>query len=929
MKGFKSFVMKRKIFTLVLGFVLLGALFAPIMEYDVSDGMEVEDAQPDASIEDLINPEPTRNAVLSALFKTVMLTNNSFNDYSPQIDAGQITWQGYDGSDWEVFLFDGASITQLTDNSFDDSSPQIDAGQVTWRGFDSLDNEIFFYNGTSTTQLTDNSFDDSSPQIDAGQVTWRGFDGSDDEIFFYNGTSTTQLTDNSFDDSSPQIHAGQVTWNGYDGSDYEIFLFDGASTSQLTVNSFEDSSPQIDAGHVTWRGSDGSDEEIFLFDGTSTTQLTDNAFDDFMAEIDAGRVTWHGHEGSADAEIFYYLNADAPDTPTNPQVHQRILHNYLTWDEPNDNGANISRYNIFRGQVENGTKTNIGNSTTTSYNDSAVIVDTMYYYVVTAENIIGESAPSLEVSGMPRDTPFLEWRSPAEGEEVILPIGDAVFDFLYDWGIVDDVELVINGTSYGSVWDMNSTILSPYTADIDGKIEAVLNGYIGAVLFVSDSRNFTFSKLTVEVMEQLDAGDEYLGQQLYMILHDPNGDRSYSGFRRQTGLSLGVGASIAFSYGKEEGWMLPVAGFPGVEAGYSTKLEYKLSTKFDFRYEIKDTVGLTSNKFWTDSDYMGPGFGDTYWREAWGIHWTSKAFYREYYNGSKKYENPLLFYQITRSHEVLLNDYNAPEEWRARNPVHNDWAGVDWIDYRTVDGGNEYSYTQEVTSSLKTRVELQIKFTAEAEAKLGLSKIAMTFGIDFQTYFESEIKETYATSYSIWDDDSDDHLDFEYGIDRAFGTPVFRPTLACKTSFPLEHNTIDYLPPVIQFPTVEYDTSLDGLAPSKDDQPFIMADIFDEGGIQLALIRFSINGGTNWDSVNMTEQVDNPGTWQGSIPAMNHGMIVLWYIQVWDLQGLHSTRMNPNGLPYQYTVINRAPRIEILSPNGAESFVDTVRITWS
>jgi len=118
-------------------------------------------------------------------------------------------------------------ITQITDNSFDDEDPRInDTGFVVWQGYDGSDTEIFLYDGMSITQITNNSYDDRSPQInDNGYVVWQRYDGSDWEIFLYDGMGITQITDNSFDDEDPRINdTGFVVWQGYDGSDTEIFL---------------------------------------------------------------------------------------------------------------------------------------------------------------------------------------------------------------------------------------------------------------------------------------------------------------------------------------------------------------------------------------------------------------------------------------------------------------------------------------------------------------------------------------------------------------------------------------------------------------------------------------------------------------------------------------------------------------------------------
>jgi len=88
------------------------------------------------------------------------LTDNSQHDRDPQIHNGQVTWYGYDGSDYEIFLYNGSSVIQLTDDEYDDNYPQIHNGQVTWQGYDGSDNEIFI---ASVSNLINISL--SSPDI--------------------------------------------------------------------------------------------------------------------------------------------------------------------------------------------------------------------------------------------------------------------------------------------------------------------------------------------------------------------------------------------------------------------------------------------------------------------------------------------------------------------------------------------------------------------------------------------------------------------------------------------------------------------------------------------------------------------------------------------------------------------------------------------
>jgi len=154
-------------------------------------------------------------------------------------------------------------VIQLTDNVGNDERPQIHDGQVVWWGSDGSDYEVFLYNGSSVIQLTDNSYDDWYPQIHGGQVVWWGYDGSDWEVFLYNGSSVIQLTSNSYDDYYPTIHGEQVVWYGaYLNGDDEIFLYDGSSVTQLTNNLVVENSPQIDDGWVTWKTVDAVSYQV-------------------------------------------------------------------------------------------------------------------------------------------------------------------------------------------------------------------------------------------------------------------------------------------------------------------------------------------------------------------------------------------------------------------------------------------------------------------------------------------------------------------------------------------------------------------------------------------------------------------------------------------------------------------------------------------
>ncbi len=162
----------------------------------------------------------------------------------------------------------GYTITRLTDNNYVDGSPNINNhGQVVWSGFDGHDYEIFLYDGVQIIQLTNNEYLDFIPDInDKGQVVWVASDNQDEVILFDGGgVSQGVISNDSYRKYWLAINNnGQVVWEAFDDYDYEIFLYDGTNIIQLTDNERNDRRPHInDNGQVVWESEIGNNE-IFI-----------------------------------------------------------------------------------------------------------------------------------------------------------------------------------------------------------------------------------------------------------------------------------------------------------------------------------------------------------------------------------------------------------------------------------------------------------------------------------------------------------------------------------------------------------------------------------------------------------------------------------------------------------------------------------------
>lgn len=613
---------------------------------------------------------------------------------------------------------------------------------------------------------------------------------------------------------------------------------------------------------------------------------------------------------------FIRIEIPPPDPPSPVYVNQEILHIILTWDPSVTYGVPVIEYNIYRGTVENGSKTLLGTSPTAEYNDSDVTVGVRYYYVISASSVSGEGDNSSEVSGKAYDQPFVEWLTPTENKSVVFPIGEPVtFHFTYDDTELDDVELLIEkgmlSVNHGSVW--NKTSLDIYDGGyIDGYVNVTLLGYNQSTLVASHSRFFTFVKITFEDRRTLNSSTQIVGKQLYLILHDPHGDNSYSSFSEETTLSLGVGSELSVSTGTSLtlGYFYEEQ-YSQMEFGASTLFESKTTAEFgfDFRYEVSDSTTLTSMQVTDDPDYVGPGYGDRYWGESWIYKWVLNATDRIYSNGTRAWEGPILYYGVIRGAETYISHAIAPPEWRSQNAVYNDSIPVSWIEMFVESGGAPYTYEHAVTTTETRTISLQFDLGFAFRNAFGVGESTTTVELSIKSYFESGLAHTHKVAYEINDDEPTDLIVQGVGIDERFGTFIFNTSsFFCETSKPYEHGTYDYLPPEIDFPTIDLDTNDDGYAPASDDSPFVEVDIFEEGGVQNAVLWYSTNNGTDWQFVILSEYVADPGTWYGTIPAQPFDTTVLWYIAVSDNQGNFNSRNDSFGNPFDYTVIGGPPK---------------------
>ncbi len=244
---------------------------------------------------------PAASARGEPFWTITQLTDNDYEEWSPKVSGPNVVWEGYDGTDSEIFLYDGNATVQITNNSYQDYAPEVSGSNIVWLGHDGNDDEVFLYDG-AITQLTNNEYDDYGPDVSGSNVVWTGYDGSDLEIFLYDGVATTQLTDNGYHDGYVAISGSNIVWMGDSGNDYEIFLYDGNATVQITNNSYRDFDPDVSGSNIVWSG----DDEIFLYDGASTTQLTNDSYGDLYPQVSDSNVVWMVYIAAPDSDVLLF-----------------------------------------------------------------------------------------------------------------------------------------------------------------------------------------------------------------------------------------------------------------------------------------------------------------------------------------------------------------------------------------------------------------------------------------------------------------------------------------------------------------------------------------------------------------------------------------------------------------------------------------------
>ena len=219
----------------------------------------------------------------------------SYHSVDVALDNGQIAWAGWDGNDYEIYLWDGANTTQITDNSVNDYEAQLNNGQIAWTGVEanSTSFDVFFWDGLTITNVSNRpGYPDEDAHLMNGEIAWSGYNKFETkrDIYLWDGNTTKVVSPLVKQDFEPQINNSNdfITWNNTDNIDYNIFVWDGYETSQLDIpTAYKLKSPFANNGRIAYArdSADGADIYISEFRIDKDEDGYINSIDQFPLDI--------------------------------------------------------------------------------------------------------------------------------------------------------------------------------------------------------------------------------------------------------------------------------------------------------------------------------------------------------------------------------------------------------------------------------------------------------------------------------------------------------------------------------------------------------------------------------------------------------------------------------------------------------------------
>jgi len=287
---------------------------------------------------------------------------------------------------------------------------------------------------------------------------------------------------------------------------------------------------------------------------------------------------------------------------------------------------------------------------------------------------------------------------------------------------------------------------------------------------------------------------------VYAIVHDPNGDSSYSQIKEFTSNEIGYSASL--SVGRNVYTEAAGSYFgQGAEHSEDVTITVTGTNSMTVSYTVSQSVSSqTSN----EKDKIGPGHGDVYWIEEWEIPY--KIFKKQFYfNNKLMAEKPLFRFGIIRSHSMLRCsnwiEINGANEWGADwtqrlldlNIGHDnvlngeEEARTKYVGNMDFETGIPYTYDKSISTYSTSSLSFNFLISKTTAIDLGFlyedvgvsGKVAITMNYDFGASMTASHSSGKSIGFELFDasssdpNDGSDEVSLYFYEDKIFGTYLF------------------------------------------------------------------------------------------------------------------------------------------------------------
>jgi hypothetical protein len=355
---------------------------------------------------------------------TNLTKTSGLDEEHPSISSGRIVWTGFDGNDWELFMYDTANsqTAQLTNNAVDDLEPVIDGNWVACAAYRSVANPttdvslkwVGLPAGPGSRFLTYTDAGVSDIQVRGNFMTWYSYSGGT-HLYDIALGKTTNLSQ-TYGAHNPSMDNGRVVWEYFDGNDNEIVVYELASgaTTQLTNNSFDDNVPRVTGNEVVWSADSVKGESnVYYCDlgqpgyGPPEGVLINDALGaNTLPEVSAGKVVWTRYRDYPNSDVFLAEKVDITPVPIDPGDNTPPVISAVQAGSITAGGATITwnTDEAATSQVEYGPTTSYGSSTTLnsgltqshSQTITGLTPNTLYHFRARSRDAAGNPAVSAD-----------------------------------------------------------------------------------------------------------------------------------------------------------------------------------------------------------------------------------------------------------------------------------------------------------------------------------------------------------------------------------------------------------------------------------------------------------------------------------------------------------------------------------------------------